>query len=648
MSIDAYKVAVKISLVENVTRGLGMMARHFRTTDAEAKVLEARLKSIGKMAMFGGALATAGALGLSLFKKPIEEATEYERKLAQLRQMGLGNAQIADAQKFVEANRIMGTSINDRMRLFMEAQGSFRQSGMGGAEAISAAKTMMPVLAQYEVATKMLGGDHQQAAEGSMRNLNKIIEIMGGLTDTKRAQAIADGVFKAAQSSGRMVDERQLKQFVAYGSSATNQLGLRAIFGGLEPIIGEMGGSTTGVGLRTAYNRVNGMMALMPRRTREELGRLGMADATGKQQTTDLARLQATDIIGYAQEVMRRYQKAGITTQVDRERENAILFGTNGAKIFNKIMSQMPVLLESLKAFDAAHGTSDVANDPKSKALKAYMDLEKKESDLKLRIGQVVLPYYIRALELMANALERVNAFAKANPTAFKSIILVFGAVSAAALAGGSLALLVAGFRAFALLAGPLRLVWTVLQIGGTTLRYLGLAVFQFGRFLLANPIGLALAAIIFVGWSIYKNWKEIKASGLKIWNDIKEAWNKLLNGDLLGALGSFASAYIRGWQTLFNTLIAGINSILPAALQISKFSFADRFDAWMGGEGAGSGIKPSGGSPIQVATSIMLDGIKVAESVSRHQARAAGRPSAGGSRHNPSAPYSRPQPVGR
>ncbi|MDU0220472.1 hypothetical protein RVS24_26225, partial [Escherichia coli] len=82
---------------------------------------------------------------------------------------------------------------------------------------------------------------------------------------TKRAQEIADGVFKTVQSSGKMVDERQLKQFFAYGSSATNQQDLRTVFGGLEPIIGELGGSTTAVGLRTAYTRTNGMMALMPR-----------------------------------------------------------------------------------------------------------------------------------------------------------------------------------------------------------------------------------------------------------------------------------------------------------------------------------------------------------------------------------------------
>lgn len=648
MSIDAYRVAVKISLVENVTRGLGMMARHFRTTDAEAKVLESRLKSIGKLAMFGGALAAAGGFGLSLFKGPIEGATELERRLASLRQMGLGDAQIADAKKFVEANQIIGTSINDRMRIFTDAQGSFRQSGMAGPQAIAAAKKMTPILAQYEVATKMLGGEQQQAAEGSMRNLNKTIEIMGGLNDPKRAQAIADGVFKASQSSGRMVDERQLKQFVAYGSSATNQLSLRTIFGGLEPLIGELGGSTVAVGLRTAYGRTNGMMALMPRRLKAEMRRLGMADASGKQQTDDLASLQATDAVAYAQEILRRYAKAGITSRTDIERENAIIFGTNGAKVFNKMMSQMSVIQESLIAYDKARGINETANDPKSKALKAYMDLEAKESDLKLRIGQVVLPYYIRALEYMASAIERVNAFAKANPKAFKGIILAFGAVSAAALAGGSLALLVSGFRAFALLAGPLRLVWAVLQIGGSTLRYLGMAVFQFGRFLLANPIGLALAAIIFVGWSIYKNWKEMKEAGLKIWNDLKEAWNKLLNGDILGALGSFASAYVRAWQTIFNTLIAGVNSILPASLQISKLSFADSFEGWIGGPNGNSGIKPARQWPAQNGGHIYMDGRKVGEIISKNQSREAGRPNIGSGRVNYAAPFARPQPVGR
>jgi hypothetical protein len=617
MSAEAYKVAVQISLVENVTRGLSLMARHFRTTDMEAKVLQKRLESIGKMALAGGILAGAGAFGLNLFKKPIEDATEYERKLASLRQMGFGDAQVADARKFAEATRIMGTSMQDRLRLFVDAQGSFRQSGMSGSAALSAAKTMTPIMAQYEVATAMLTGGSRDAAEGSMRNLNKIVEMMGGLNDTGRAKAIADGVFKAAQSSGRMVDERQLKQFVAYGSSATNQLGLRTIFGGLEPIIGEMGGSTTGTGLRTAYNRVNGMLALMPHRTGEELRRLGLADGSGKRQTDQLARLQATDTIGYAQEIMRRYQAAGITTRVDSERENAILFGTNGAKVMNKIMSQMPVLLESLRAYDRSRGATGVTGDPRNKMLMQQIELQKREADLKLRIGQAILPAYVKGLELIAGALERVNRFAASNPIVFKGLVMLFAALSAAALTGGTLMLLTAGLRGLALVLPILRVGITALRIAFTALRVM----------FIGNPIGLAILAIIAVGLLVWKNWKEIKANLIKSWEDIKQGFDRLFHGDILGALISFSGVFIRGWQTVFNTLIAGLNTILPTALQIGKFHFADDFDARFN---ASNTVRPgSKGSGKQ--GDVYLDGRKVGQIVTNHQQHAASAPRTGG-----------------
>jgi hypothetical protein len=651
MSAEAYKVAVQISLVENVTRGLSLMARHFRTTDMEAKVLQKRLESIGKMALAGGILGGAGAFGLNLFKKPIEDATEYERKLAALRQMGLGDAQVADARKFAEATRIMGTSMQDRLRLFVDAQGSFRQSGLSGAEALRAARTMTPIMAQYEVATAMLTGGSRDAAEGSMRNLNKIVEMMGGLNDTGRAKAIADGVFKAAQSSGRMVDERQLKQFVAYGSSATNQLGLRTIFGGLEPIIGEMGGSTTGTGLRTAYNRVNGMLALMPHRTGEELRRLGLADASGTRQTDALARLQATDTIGYAQQIMRRYQAAGITSRVDSERENAILFGTNGAKVMNKIMSQMPVLLESLRAYDRSKGATGVTGNPRNKMLMQQIELQKREADLKLRIGQAIMPAYVKGLELIAGALERVNRFAASSPIVFKGLVMLFAAVSGMAIVGGSLLLLTSAFRGLALL-GPL-LPMLAIPLNGIAaamrmmVPYL-LPFLSFMRFLIPTigeaialgakallsdlmmiftPAGLVIAGVAAAALLVWNNWTEIKGSLVKSWADIKQGVVQLFHGDILGALTSFSGVFIRGWQTVFNTLIAGLNTILPTALQIGKFHFADDFDARFN---ASNTVRPgSKGSGKQ--GDIYLDGRKVGQIVTNHQQHAASAPRTGG-----------------
>ncbi|KMW48085.1 hypothetical protein DEE91_01095 [Ralstonia pickettii] len=489
MSIDAYKIAVQISLVENVTRGLATLSRYFKAADTDAKALEARIAKIGKMAAAGSILAGAGAAGLKMFEAPLDKAMEYERFLARMRQMGLGDSQIKDAEKFVEATKIINTSVLDRMRIFSEAQGAFRQSGMSGDKALEAAKTMTPVLATYEVAMQTLSGPTHAAAEHAMRNLNKTVEMMGGLGDTKRAQEIADGVFKTVQSSGKMVDERQLKQFFAYGSSATNQQDLRTVFGGLEPIIGELGGSTTAVGLRTAYTRTNGMMALMPRRLKEEMQRLGMTDETGKQQTTDLARLQATNIIGYTEEIMRRYQSAGITSQTDRERENAIIFGTNGAKVFNKIMSQMAVLHESLEAYDKSKGASDVANDPANQRLMAQQNLAKKIEDFQLALARNggLLDLATKGLTMLANGVERLTKFANDHPTITKLAVATGLALSGLMLLGGGVLLLKSALSALSLI-GISGIASSIAGAGSATL------VGALGA--LVSPIGLVVAVL--------------------------------------------------------------------------------------------------------------------------------------------------------
>ncbi|WP_259384396.1 hypothetical protein, partial [Bacillus thuringiensis] len=46
MSIEAYRIAVKVALVENVSRGLQLMSRHFKAVDLEARAFQERIKGI--------------------------------------------------------------------------------------------------------------------------------------------------------------------------------------------------------------------------------------------------------------------------------------------------------------------------------------------------------------------------------------------------------------------------------------------------------------------------------------------------------------------------------------------------------------------------------------------------------------------------
>ncbi len=364
------------------------------------------------------------------------KGTDYERELARLRQMGLDSGQIDESKRYVDSHPIANTSRLDLMRIFTDAQGSFRQSGKSGSEGLKDAEFMLPILAKYEVASGALSGPSQAAATYNMRNLNKIVEIMGGLSDTNKAQAIVDGVFKASQASGRLVDENQLKQFVAYGSSATNHQSIRTIMGALEPIIAEMGGSTTAVGLRTAYTRVNGMMSLPPKLLLREMNRLGITDKTGIKQTDSLHELEATNAEGYAAEMMRIYKSHGITKSTDIERENAIIFGTNGAKIFNRIMAQLDVSEKSLAAYDRAHGSDKTINDPNNHVIFARAALSKSYENLEIALAQKggVLEKFTHGIDDLTIGITKITTAMDAHPNMAR--YFADGAMIVTALAG--------------------------------------------------------------------------------------------------------------------------------------------------------------------------------------------------------------------
>lgn len=402
-------------------------------------------------------LAT-GYVGYELLNSITEKGISYERELARLRQMGLNTAQINEAKNYVGTHNIANTSVLDRMRIFTDAQGSFRESGMGGKKAMEAAETMMPILAKYEVASQTLSGQSQAAASGNMRNLNKIVEIMGGLNDTAKASSIVDGVFKASQSSGRMVDERQLRLFAAHGSTATNHQSIRAMFGALEPIIGEMGGDVTSNGMLTAYNRINGNMSLIPKNLRREIARLGIGDSTGTEQPKSLAYLQTTDLPGYVKKMMDIYAAHGITSSIDRERENSILFGCSGAKIYNRIMAQMETIDKSLVAFDVSQGTGPVINDPNNHVLMARQAMGVAFENLQLALAQKggVMENFTRGIDMVTNGVTILTNAVNAHPNIAR--YAMDGAMAITALAGARGSMWVLKHAALALLS-PFKLV---------------------------------------------------------------------------------------------------------------------------------------------------------------------------------------------
>lgn len=681
MSVEAYKIAVKIALTENVTRGLVMMAGHFKTAETSAKALQDRITAIGKMTLLGGGMVAAGGAGLKMLEEPLNKAMEYERYIANMRQQGLGDSQIQEAKKFVEATSIINTSMLDRMRHFTEAQGAFRESGKSGSEALQAAKVMMPVLSTYEVAMSTLDGAKHAAAEQAMRQMNKTVEIMGGLNDPNRAKEIADAVFKAVKSSGKMVTERDLRQLMTQGGTSVVGLSDKMIFAALEPVVGEFGGSSVGVGLQTAFNRTHGVISKPPRLMVNEMLRLGMWDRSklefnsqggikalhGDPMMKELAEKQAHDIPGFLEDMLARYKSAGITSMTDIARENEIVFGRTGGRVYTKLMQQLSVIKESMDAFDKSEGASQVANDPANKPLMARQMLEKKWEDFQLAIAMNggLLDLATRGLTALASAVSQTTEFAKAHPMLTKLAVGGLAIVSVLAIVGGGLLMLKAAFSALALIspiaaisrlaygAGFLVGRFRVLAMGAISIgrsvaamlatawpfmaafgqgifmtivgpiKVLAQVLLIAGRALLLNPIGIAITAIGVAAYFLWKNWDSIKPKLMEMWEGIKAGFHNFIHG------------FLSGWQTLFNSLANLLNKI--PGVNVSQSTIADDYaKANPSPKGGSPNIALSNGRPIQVNTIFNLDGQRFAAAVSHHQAREAARPATGGTGFDP------------
>lgn len=576
----------------------------------------------------GGVLRSYGDGMLESLKAPIDRAIELERATAGMRQKGLGDAQIAEAMKFVRATEIYGTSIIDRARIFNEAQGSFRESGMSGGKALDAAKVMTPALAGYQVAMSTLDDKSHAAAEGSFSQLNKVVELMGGLNSSERAKEIVDAVFKAVQSSGKMVSERDIRMFTTQGGSAVANLSDKTIFAGLEPLMGEFGGSALGTGMNTAYRNLSGLMAHPSKMMVGEAIKMGIWDKNqiqfnsqggigkilnrDKLANPELLNLMRTDTIAFTKALMKIYESNGVTTKVGRERDNEILLGRNGAKAYNKMMQQLEVMENSMVAYDAAKGVGQTNTEQHNSPMQKIMEAQKRYADLQMEFGIVVLPLLISGLEQLIPLFKTYAGFIHDHPVAVRALTVAFAGLAAAMVFGGSVLLLSGAMSGLGIALNVLT--------AGTGVPAL---IAVLGAPLL-GPIAIAVSAIGLVAAAFYafRGLTKAEVDAAKIDGGAKLTPEARARASAAGMPDTDSAEFLKG-------VLAGKKSISESAGSPKSNNYhADMAAA----------IKSA-----LNGTVVNMDGESVGRLVSGHQGREAGRPSTGTSGYDSRLSVTRP-----
>ena len=543
MSFEAYRVAVRLSLVNGVSTGLIAMMGQFRTLDksitstaAGLSLVEREMSKIKRLGIIGGAVAGTGAFGLSLFRAPLEEAKKFDQAVGKFKLFGMGDAVNAEAVQFAKGMNVIGTSYTENMKLMTEAQGVFRESGIAGSAALEGAKLAAPMLAKIQFSSAGLDEESKAKMKTQSLAMLRFVEMRGGLKDAETFNRIADSGWKAIQSSGGNVNFEQLRQFMARGGVAAQGLSDAALYGKLEPVIGELKGSTAGNAWMTSYNRLVGGVRI-PNQVAHMLADSGIWDKSKIEWNSmggikqfkgnplkDMATLSSDPVAFYEKNILPMYAKRNGGKGLDvaeRGRENTMIFGRTGGMMFSLIDRQLATIHRSTDAWQKALGV-----DPSSKVASQTLAgkevaLEANWKRLQLALGETILPMAIKGVDALSTALQSFTAFAKEYPTTFKVLTYSFLGLSAAMAFGGTVMLLSAGFKALQLAVSFVGLggVGGILKIAGG-IRTFGAAMLfsnvggsagllKLGSSLttLAGALGLVMqAAAVFM--AAYAGWK--------------------------------------------------------------------------------------------------------------------------------------------
>lgn len=549
-------------LASQIARVNGVIRQRSRLMAIDARTAAMREQGRRYIEEGRSGLLWAGAAAAPIYAMA-KAGGEMEGLTNRLRVLGLGNAAVKDLTAYASAMDVAGSSVKDNLRYIVEAQGAFRESGEHSlAEQLAGAKMMGPILAKLMTTSKALG---HELSEDQERHFLRFIEQAGGTTDPKRAASLADGLFRAIQSSGGNVDPANYQSFMAKAGSAAGKLSARSMFADFEPLIAELHESA-GVGLEGIYSRANGMnhnQAAM-----REMIRLGAWDKDtivwnkmggikdfkngANPLKANLANELATSPVDFYMSLRKLYQATGVK---DIQRENRLLYGKSGGLLLNLIEKQLPTILKSREAYKKTEGLETAYNQTKDSFFGRQGQMTAAWQNFLVVAGTKggLLDQMTTGLRVATSALKGITAFGNAHPTAFRWI-----ATAVTWLLGMRVALSVVKIG-FGYLLGPVARLWGLWskyrELGSLALLFprlagvmgflriavlgLGRAFLMAGTWMLANPIVLITAAVIAGGIAIYVYRKQIGQAftSIRNWFSQQPAWFQNTGSMILRAL---------------------------------------------------------------------------------------------------------------
>lgn len=283
---EAYKVAVKITLVNEVSKNLTAISALFGKIGKDVDILQSKLDKLKKVGIVSGMAAGTGFLGLDLVRKSLKPAEEYAHQLNIMNMAGMKHKEIAEATAaaWKTAGTNLTTTATGNLKTILDLRNVFGHAG----EAIQ----YLPELARIQTVLKASSESGvRDNAEGLSYSLAKALDIRNAVTNprmfSEQAEAMAK-VITALQGRVLPVDYQMLFK---YGRQAIPGLSNEFLYQQLPTFMMEMkgkqgSGGQGGFGAVLAAGYRFFVQGIMNKRAAENLADLGLIPSSSILKTT--------------------------------------------------------------------------------------------------------------------------------------------------------------------------------------------------------------------------------------------------------------------------------------------------------------------------------------------------------------------------
>lgn len=528
---EAYTVAVRLSLVNGVTAGLMGISSAFARVHGDARKLRRELDAIKLNIAAGAALGGVGFFGLNAIAKTVAPAKEYAHQLALMNTAGMKQAEIANSINAAwRANKAVPTATAAQN---LAAVQNFRATLGSTEEAINflpRGQQLAYILANSR-GMKNTSSIEGQTAEASA--FARALDIRNATTDAVRLNRESELMLKAIVGSGGQLSASDFNTVFrisrATGKGWNDEFAYRV----LPSLIQELKtGRGNGAGGGPAAGLVSASQAIVGGKLTNvslaEFMRLGLVDpgkiirtSTGNVKGIDKGGIIGSDVFQanpyqWAQTILRpAMMRAGIDTEKEMRASLGQLFRVRTAEgVMSSLLLETRQIERDRRLFQSAKGFSAYETLMKTDPMAADAALAAQWKNLLAQIGFQILPVLVRGTLGLVDGLRGLANWMREHPRLTKGIVFAFAGLSAALAFSGTVLILRGAFLALGLslrvmgvaklftLAQGVTAVASASAAGGAAapgLLALGSAILGFVGMLslVALPAGLAVAGAV-------------------------------------------------------------------------------------------------------------------------------------------------------